>query len=239
MRRVNVLLVAAVSTGIVGLVYAWVGLRLRKREVRDPSARRALAAFALWWLVMGANQLLWMLVNGAAALSAPSFEVQATYAIVQRALLVISLAGLLTYLLYVLTGRDRRAWVCAFYAAFLVASLYSFNWASPIALKPGLWRVDLAYARQVPAWSQLLMLLLLVGPPVVAALAYGWQWRRAPNPAARARLLWTSVGLTVWWVFAVAAGAPRTLDLSWFQAVNRVVGLVVAVGILLAYERSG
>lgn len=234
-RGVSVLLLAAVSTGLVGVVYAWVGHRLRRRKVQSAGARAALDAFALWWTVMAANQLLWMLVNAHGALVGPDFALQMTYGVVQRVLLAVSLAGLLAYLLFVLTGRMRVPLVATYYALYLAVSLYSFNWGHPVALHEGAWRVDLDFARRPPPAVELLMFALLIGPPVVACLAYGAQVRRAPRGAPRMRLLATSVGLVVWWVLAVVAGAPRTLDLAWLQAVNRVVGLLVAFAILLAY----
>jgi hypothetical protein len=71
---------------------------------------------------------------------------------------------------------------------------------------------------------------------VAGAVAYGIAGRSAADPRQRARVAATSWGLIVWWVLTVAAGLPQSIDLGWLQALNRVVGLAVALAILLAYD---
>lgn len=232
----NTLLVAALGTGLVGGVYAWVGVRLARRRVENPADRRALRGFALWWLAMAANQGLWTLVNGAASQGLAGVDAEVTYAILQRALLALALAGLMSYLVYIRWGREMGFGIALFYAGYFCAVLYSFHWGTPIGLHSGAWRIDVAFARTPPPGVEALFGLWLLGPPVVGAIVYGLAGRRARDRAQRARVAATSWGLLAWWVLSVASGMPATLDVGWLQALDRVVGLVVALAILLAYD---
>lgn len=233
------LLVAAVLAAGVALVYLQVGRVLLSR-LATGEMRRALLLFSVWWSATAINILLGSLTNAAAAFGWTSLPLQTAYIIVQRLLLCVALVGLLHYLLVLVRGRSKLAWLCVFYGAyflFLVATVYRNQ---PIGVFVGDWRTDLVYARPDtgPGISELLSLIVLVVPTVGLSLAALVVARRLPpsEEAQRNRLMLVGMALTIWWLVAVLAGQRQALDEDWYQIFNRVLDLGMALVILVAYK---
>lgn len=230
------LLLAAVSTAMVASAYLWVGVRLwRGRRVSD-GADRALRFFSVWWIAIALNQIGGAVLYGAAAMGTTSLEWQLTYTLAQRLLLSIALVGLMYYFVYLLTGRSRIPLLVAFYSFFLAYQVYTIMRGRPEGVAVTAWRTDLDYAVASPPVLSLVTFLWLVVPPVLGAAGLFHLHRSVPDRARKARILTVSIGLAVWWTVAVAAGHPRAFDVDGLQVLNRVVGVVVAFAILLAYE---
>lgn len=229
------LTMAALSTLVVGATYAYVGSHLLKKGAGVAPGSRALRLFGLWWLATALNQALGGALYLAASLGYTSVDAQLAYVVLQRLLLAISLVGLMYYLLYLQTGR-RAFWpLVAVYATYWVLTVYSITARQPTGVDVHGWRTDLAYAVTLhPAWE--LLPLVIAVPPVVAALGLLRLYRRVETPTQRFRVAMIGGGFVVWWLLAVVAGHPSTFDVGWLQAANRVVGVAIALGILLAYD---
>lgn len=228
------LLAASLLTYAVATVYAYVGWRLSKEAAPSAGSRRALLFFALWWLATSVNQYLGSTLYLAAAFGYTDLALQLAYVVVQRLLLAVSLVALMHYLVYLQTGRDVTPWLAAFYGAYWVLAVYEVIQREPLAAMSYGWRTDLVYASPSLVAFQLLQLLIIV-PPVVGALALFRLYRRVEGAGRRLRIAMLGIGFVVWWTTAVVAGNPRTFDIAWLQVANRVIGIVVAMGIFYAY----
>lgn len=210
----TILAVAGASTMLVALTYGYVGLRLAGQATGTSATARALAFFALWWLATSLNQAMGSTLYVAAAFGYTSVDIQLTYVFVQRLLLALSLVGLMYYLLYLQTGRSYLLPLIVVYALYYVTQMYVISAGGAIAVESFAWRTDLVYATPVsPAWD--LASLLVVLPPVIAALATLRVYRRVGTPIRRFRVAMIGIGFVVWWVLAIAAGQRAAYDLAW------------------------
>lgn len=231
---VSSLAVAGVSTLVVAASYAYVATRLLRRSDITP-AGRPLYLFGLWWLATAVNQAAGGALYVAASFGWTDLSVQLTYVHLQRLLLAVSLAALMYYLLYLQTGRRYLAHLCVVYGLWWTAQVYAVVVGAPDAVELHRWRTDLAYTVARPAWVESLQVLIVV-PPVLGALALLRVYPRVATPTQRFRIAVLAGGFTLWWVVAVVAGNPATFEVDALQALNRVVGVTVALAVLVAYE---
>ncbi|HEX9815532.1 MAG TPA: hypothetical protein VGB18_01015 [Candidatus Thermoplasmatota archaeon] len=228
-------LVAFVSAAAYGAV-AW---KLRKRAPTDSDDQWALGHFVLWWGATAGNILVAGLLYLAAAFDRINLALQLADSILQRVVLAASLWGLVTYLLYLVTGKrfGRLTGVLyAAHAAFMVSILLR---SGPNGVIVGAWRTDLSYASDPGAVLDLVNFVLVILAPVAACIAYLVIAIRLPKGVQaeqRYRGLIVSTALIFWWTVAVVAGQRGSLDLEWLQLLNRALGLCAAVAIVLAYH---
>lgn len=232
----TVLVLSATSTLVVATAYALVARRLALKRSADARADRAMRSFAAWWGLTSFNQILGSALYFAAAWGYASRELQTSYVVVQRLLLAASLAALMHYLVYLLTGHDALAWLGFVYSSYFAFSMWTVFVAQPSGVLILQWRTDLAYATAAPTWSVALNAAWLLLPPLVGGLMLLSLLRRVEGRGPRARLVAVSLGLTLWWLVAVVAGQRALLDNDVVQLVNRAVGIVVALGILVTFE---
>lgn len=233
----EVLLVSAATTIAAAATYLYLALRLATRRLdADDEADAALRLFAAWWGLTALNQLGASGLYIAAAFGYTEITVQTTYVVAQRLLLAGSMVGLMGYLLFLFRGRTHLVALGIVYGAFYAFQLWSVFARGPDGVVVSRWRTDFTYERTLPAWEGLITLLVLVVPPVVGSLAYLRLAARVPSRSARIRIIAVSIGLVVWWVLAVAAGRAEARDVDALQLANRLVGLLVALGILFAFE---
>lgn len=228
------LLVAGVSTLGVALAYTYVGLHLLRKDGpgRD---MRAVRLLGVWWLATAANQMLGGALNAAAALGWTDLGVHVTYIYVQRLLLAISLVALMHYLVYLQTGRSTLVLFGILYGLWWASQIYVITMGEPNAVGVFRWRTDLLYAVERPPVIELLALLIVI-PPVIGALALLRVYRRLGSRTQRFRVGVLAAGFTLWWIVAVIAGNRATFDSDVIQAANRLIGVLVAFAILVAYE---
>lgn len=229
------LAVAALATYVVAATYAYVGARLLRHATAASATRRPMVAFALWWLLTSANQLLGSTLYLVAAFGHLDVPAQLTYVLLQRLLLALSLVCLMHYLLFLHTGRNRLAALLALYAVYWASQVYVVFARVPVGVATFGWRTDLVYLHpELP--GQRLLNLAIVVPPIVGALALLRLYGRVDGRTRRFRVAMLAVGFTLWWLVAIAAGHPATFGIGWFQAANRVLGVAIALGILVAYQ---
>lgn len=229
------LALAGASTLAVSLVYGYVGYRLLPTAPATTPAARAMQAFSAWWIATSANQFLGSLFYLGAAFGYTDVALQMTYVYLQRLLLALSLVGLMYYLVYLQTGKSYLVPLTVLYSFYLATQLYVLSTRTPIAVESYHWRTDLVYAAPVsPAWE--LANLMIVVPPIVGALMMLRVFRRVDGPTRRFRIAMIGGGFVLWWLTAILAGQPQSWDVGWLQAANRVVGVAIAIGVLLAYE---
>lgn len=231
------LAIAGVSTLAAAATYAYVGAHLlRKGDVGVHG--RPLFMLGLWWLATAANQAMGGALYVAAAFGWTDLAVQLTYVHVQRLLVAVSLVGLLYYLLFLLTGRRTLVALWVVYGLWFASQVYNVSAGVPDGVSVFRWRTDLHYAIARPAaWS--LLGLVIVVPPIVAALSLLRVYRRVETPTQRFRIAVLSGAFTLWWAVAFIAGNAAAFDVDAIQLLNRAVGVLVALAVLVAYEPFG
>lgn len=230
----NVLLLSALSALLVGAVYAFVAFRLLARSKLPGSW--PLRFFAMWWGAIAFNHVAGSAIYVAASQGYVSFEVQLTYLIMQRLAVCASLLGLMAFLSFLYTGQARVPVLAGAYVLVAAYLLYVITAAAPEGVLVGRWRSDVANAATLPRSLDVASLLFILLPPIVASLLYLRLARRVETRSQRVRVYTVSLGVIAWWVFAVASAGRSTMDTDWLQATNRVVGLLVALAILVAYQ---
>lgn len=226
---------ASVLTYVVASVYAYVGMRLLRQARGAGESSRAMLFFALWWLATSLNQFFGSTLYLAASFGWTNVELQMTYLFVQRLLLAASLVCLMYYLVYLQSGRQALVPLLALYSLYFVLQVYILSARDPIGVQSYGWRTEVVYAQNEIRWGPATNLLIVV-PPVIGALMLFRVYRRVEGPTRRFRIAMIGGGFVLWWVTAIAAGQPQAWDVSWLQAANRIAGVAIAVGVLLAYE---
>jgi len=221
---------------VVGISYVLVAWSLQRRGGIRPESRRALSFFAVWWGALGVNIALAGGLYVLAAFQTPPLWLQVVDSIIQRLLLAYSMIGLMAYLSFVATGRDRlKTWVVV-YGAYFLFTLASLAYVRPVGVLVTNWRTDLVFAREGFAIDPAINFALLILPPMAGAIAYLRLFRRAESPAQRYRIALVSASIMVWWILAVIAGQRAALGADGFQVTHRVLGLVTALAVLAAYR---
>lgn len=235
----STLLAAALIAFLSAAAYAIVAWQLHRRATDHPSDKWALLHFTIWWAATAANIFAAGMLYLAASFGRITLLMQLTDSVVQRVLLALSLWGLLTYLLYLITGRryGRLTGILyAAHAAFMVTVIFR---SQPIGVYVGAWRTDLEYAVPPPAVLDVVNLFAVVLAPVLASIVYLVIAIKLPKHGHREqrfRSIIVASALIFWWTVAVAAGQRDMLDVEWFQLLNRILGLLAAGAILLAYN---
>lgn len=228
------LAVSAAATLLAGLLFARVGWRLRARAAELSEGRVAMRAFSAWWLGIGASTAC---VAGMAFVglgAAPSVALVVALRAASLVLLSIALAGILTHVAYVYTGRDRSRAIAAAYALLALAVVAHLLWSRPVALDVTAWTVETRALREPLPGSTGILIGAYLLPPIVASALYLGLLRRAGDPVQRRRILIVGVGIFAW-VFASLLA--RASDAPLWQFVTRVaLGTAVALSVERAYS---
>ncbi len=230
-------LILGVLALLASVVYGLVVWTLRRKQVAD-DARPALRGFMLWWgglAIVGLVSAYLSLVQDIGAFGLVGGRV-VLYGLV--ALIMVMLAGLAYYLLYLYTGRHSMLPLsAAFYAMLLVAFVVYVEAQQP-AIVQGEWTYSQAFAPS-SLWS-ILIGVALVGPPLIAAGAYMALYRKAPDITIRYRILMVSGAFVVWFGWSVLSTFIRAaLNMAeptfMMQVASQVLGLLAALAVLMAY----
>ncbi len=216
-------------------IYAFVGTRLRARPV-GAIARPAADAFALWWVALGVSTVVTGVGNLLAAYGVDDVAVFATISQVNVLIVCVALWALVYYLLFLFTGtRGFVAPLTAFYVAYYALLVYYLASSDPVGVDVKTWQAGVRYAKPLQGGFFAVIVILLVLPQIVGALAYFTLYFRLTEPAQRYRVALVSWAIVVWFTSALAAGLTETSAQSWWPLVSRLIGLTAAGTVLLAY----
>lgn len=216
------------------VVTSYVAVHLLRRRVEGPS-RLATRMFALWWGAFALDTLLNTLTWLAAGAGVANEVVTDILSYPALTCIVLMVWGLVYYLAYLFTGRQRLFRpLAAFYALSWVAFLALVLYLRPIGVTLGPYSGAVAYARQPPAAAEAWVALFFLLPPLLAAIAYGFFAFRVKDASHRYRILAVSIGIFVWFTSAlVLNGARPTSDVPIL--VGKALGLACLALILSAY----
>lgn len=226
-------------------LYVFIGLRLGEKKYSDSSDAFAWRAFRYWWFGMGANAGLNALSVLTLAMNVTALPIFILFSVSATLAASAALWGLLTYLTYVFTGKDRSRLVAAFYIAFALFLFYSIYSFQPTGVAMGEWQVSMQYANTpqgASGFTYAVGLILLLGlPPVIASIGMFLLFLRIKERSSKYRAGLVSTGIFM--LFGLTYIVPlilypfglRTGDISWWPTAIRLVGIVALVVIYFAY----
>lgn len=231
----QILLGTSLSALAAGL-YAFIAQRLGQRQMTDTADQQAWRAFRTWWYALAASTLSGVLTTLLAAAGVTSILLHQAISLLNLLALSVALWGLLYYLLYVYTGRQRLALpIGTFYFLFFLSLVALIIYQNPIGVELGDWSARIQYARQAgPAYITLLLFVLIL-PPVLASLAMLYLAFRVKDRNQKYRTGLVSLGIFIWFGISLLASLFGLNELSAWPLVSRFIGLAAAVAILWAY----
>lgn len=230
------LLASAALTVLTAAVYLYLG-RLVNRRPLDGAAKRAIWAFAAWWVGLGLVTLADSTALLLAASGIATVPVHVTVTHVTVAGLTVGLAGLLYYLLYVYTGNEGVAWpVAAFYAVFYVVTMYYLNATQAAGVTVSDWSVSVDYAQRSGGVLLSLILGMLILPILFAAIGYGSLFFQVESRSQRFRVGMVSGAFIVWFGSALLAQVTGFNEAAYWPVASQVIALLAPLAIILAFN---
>lgn len=216
-------------------LYSYVGYRLSWRRV-SAEARTAARLFALWWYALAAMTAVGGLLSLLGSAGAAALPVVVALSYLNILVVCVALWGLLYYLLYLFTGRTGALLpLSALYAAYGALLVYYVTVSHPAGVMVGRWNVQLVYEAPLGGPFFTLVLVLLLFPQLIGALAYFTLFFRVREPTQRYRIAVVSWSILIWFGSAFAAAQSGLAANDAWQLASRVIGLAAALAILLAY----
>ena len=234
------LLMSALFSVVSAAIYGFVAARLSRRTISKPEVRFAWRSFGLWWYCLAATTLVSGILRLLGAFNLASLPLFVALTHVNILLICIALWGLLYYLVYLFTGsRQFLIPLTSFYIIYYVLLVYIITVSGPTDVEIGRWTTRLIYTHPVMDPFFTVLLVLLVFPQILAALAYFTLFFRLREAAQRYRILLVSWCIILWVGSAFVASAAGLSREDWWQIVSRLIGLGAALGILFAYFPPG
>ena len=91
-------------------------------------------------------------------------------------------------------------------------------------------------ARPLAGAPLLLVLLAILGPPPVLAVAYARLYVRVTEPAGKRRILLVSVALFVWFTLTMLANATSVVRAEWWPLAARLLAVGATLVLVSAYR---
>lgn len=232
-------LVGVALAGAQTVLFVIVGATFLARARGREAPRTARDAMATWWfalaLTTAARGLLQLLST-----AAPSpLEVAADVTLLNLAALCAGLAGLLYYLTYLATGWTRMLWpiALAYAAVFAWLSQRVAAW-NPVGVSTAGWNAQVVYAHPPSGATIGALLLLLVAPELLAALALAAVALRLPPGPSRQRATVLAVGILAWFGSSLAGQVAGTTGGAAWPVAQQLLGMAVAVAVLWVFAAS-
>ncbi|MBA2666308.1 MAG: hypothetical protein H0U69_04655 [Trueperaceae bacterium] len=216
-------------------VFTLLGVVLLRRSVADDAARFASVMFALWWFGLGVSKFV---AGLRIALQVPDVPLSLLVGLsfVSSSAVAIGLAGLLCHLIYLFTGRTALLWpVIGFYALLCGWIISSSSVWNPVGVEISAWGAEFAYAQPYTMAYRLVVLLVIVGPQVLAVAALFVMAARLPSSAGRFRTIVVAASVAIYIVDALIAPAYPADSAIW-QIVHHMIPIGVGLGVLAVYR---
>jgi hypothetical protein len=230
-------LLASAAFGLLsGTLFAFVGWHVQRRTA-SPGVRLAGAAFTTWWYAISAVTIIGAVHTAVAAYGRATLESALLETHLALLLLCVALWGLLYYLLYLYTGWQKLWAVLAVgYVLYYAMLLYFVIASRPIGVKVDRWQVQLEYEQMLtgPFFGALIVLLLV--PQILAAIAYFLLYFQTSDPSARYRIAVVSFSIILWFGLPLVGIPLHVSEEDWWQVVSRVIGVGATLAILAAYR---
>lgn len=230
------LLASAALALATGLGFGLAGRLMLQRAGASP-ASAARVMFALFW---ASAAIIWWtqgLQSLAGALDRATFAWVSALDQVSSAFYCLAAAGLLYYVLYLITGRERLlAPILAFYLVVFVLLRLVVESAGREGVAVGDFVVGFQYRTPLQGPAYTAVVALLAGPLLLAVLAYGALAFRVDDPERKHRIALTAAGLLAWIAteaFSYTSGLANT---TTGEFLRRGVALASTLVVLAAYR---
>lgn len=226
--------------GFLGLaiagIYVYIGRTLARRPV-EGEARRASLLFAGWWHALAVLTVIGSGTRALAAAGLLTFPLYEAAIYVTLVPLCFALFALLYYLVYLFTGRSTfLVPLAVIYSAFYVFLVGYVASLQPIGFIAGDWTLKLEYANPPEGGVHSTLILALVVPHIVGALAYMRLIFTLKDRTARYRVALVSGSILAWFGSSLLASELDLGDWYWWPLASRAIALVAALTILAAYR---
>ncbi|MBI4392746.1 MAG: hypothetical protein HY556_02975 [Euryarchaeota archaeon] len=241
------LLANAIFGLVTAIVYASVGLRVNERSV-SAEARSASRSFAIWWMGLGAITAAGSVLSVAGALGSSDLSLHLSITYMLLLALCIAFVGLLYYLLYVYTGRRNLLYpIAGLYFLYFALLVYYVDASGPAGVEVTKWQTRVFYAHQITSGPVFYAVLLgLLVPPTLGAIAYLSLYFRVGEKAQKRRILLVAGSIAIWFgaIFMASSFGISGSTSPWafgltvgdvWQVVSRLIGLAAASVIYVAY----
>lgn len=222
---------------VMAAVYILVGRTVLIRRPDGPG-RLAATSFAAWWFALAFLQggsLIDYLVSHTTGWTLGSYL---TYTQLILLSIVVALAALMYYLVYLYTGK-RGAWmpVAAGYGVYFVAILYYIAASKPAGISYGRFGTEITYANDLSnsLFAQVLGLLLIV-PIILAALGYFSLFFKAPGRTQRFRIAVVATSLVIWFGSSLIVGETAFSQQDAWRIVAPLIALTASLAIYAAFN---
>jgi hypothetical protein len=227
---------SALFAVVAASIYTYVGWRLSKRIVSSSEGRIAWQSFTMWWYGVAATTLIGGLLNlfGALGLTILPLFVTATYINLQVSCL--ALLGLFYYLIYLFTGNSQ--WLkplAILYMVYYILLVYFVTASHPVNVTLEPWSTELAYGTPLTGPFFVIVVVLLFVSQIIGGLAYFTLYFRVTDVTQKYRILLVSWSIIIWFLSPFVGVAAGLEGQEWWQIANRLIGLVAALTILMAY----
>lgn len=231
------LLLAALVTFASAALCLYLGAAIRRRVVANMRSRAANDAFQIWWFGFAALTAIAGLRELLAAFDVLDRGIHAALVFLTIPLLAFALYGLVYYFAYLAIGDARlRVPTMAFHAAFGLALFMLIVWMHPLEAKANRWTTTIRYEHEPGGWILVAIIVPLLAPTIIGALAYFSIFFRVKDRLARYRIGLVSGSVLVWFgTVAVASAVGWTRHPDW-PLVSRGLAFTATLLILLAYR---
>lgn len=215
---------------------AYVGVLMARRPV-SPGARFPMRAFSAWWFAVALVNLLSSAPTWLSLAGVTDARVYAAFVYAIAAPLAAALFSLLSYLLYIYTGRRAAAVPLGLaYFAFFLFALYYFSSFGTYRVESSEWMVRTAGDAQPPAWLSALFGITLAGPVLAAVVGYASLYARVDGSEQRFRVAMVSAAFGVLFVPTLAGFLAGVEDAAWFHLVYPAAGLLGAILVVVGFR---
>lgn len=215
-------------------VYFYLAWRLARRNV-SPDARVPAMQFSIFWAGLGGSAILSGILSLIATFRLPPFDLVLSFLYLEVLLISAALWGLICYLVYLYSGRDRIVPISAMYAVMYGLLIYYITAGRADGVTVTLGSVTPTYSVTVAGPLAIAAVLLLVLPELVAPLAYFRLFFRAQDRTVRYRIAVVSWGLIAYFLADFFAVGSRVGHGLVGVAIGQLVIILAALVVLFAY----
>jgi hypothetical protein len=194
--------------------------------------------FVLWWAALGGLSILSGVMTLLYALGTLRIWLYDTYVVVVLLALFVALWGLQFYLMYLYTGSKRSFTpLGVFYLVFFAFTLglVQLGGTTESIVDNG-WSIQAEPGLDLPPVLGLAFSVALIGPQLVAAIAYGRLYFKTDEPMQRYRIAMVTGAIIVWFGSALLAAALQVNTSVGWQAASRIISIMAALAVLAAYK---
>lgn len=226
------------ASALVAGLFVRVGLVFVSGPVGPPGARLARLAFACWWWGLAVNTATGAVLTGLSTAASPPLALVSGVSLLGIGSVCVGLAGLLYYLAYLVSGSQGWFWPIVLGYAAICAWLWqaSAAWDASGLVVAG-WKATVTYHLAPSGPTVLLMLAVLIGPQLVAAVALAVVAMRLPRGPVRVRAGVLAGAILAWFGSSTIGSVAGAHGAAW-SILQEVIGVMVGLAVLSAYGRT-